>query len=121
MGATSPARRFPRRRSLSYHSSTPTPAHQHTSTPMSAILDTLKQTTHHIEEALPTTLQLSPSSAPPTPAETAQAFLDSIQQAFAAKDVEGIVSHFKDDGWWRDILASPRLLHPHQPYPHRVA
>lgn len=76
----------------------------------SAVLDSIKPVVQHLENILPTSLQIS-SSTPPTPAETAQSFLDSIQSAFATKDVEGIVSHFTEDGWWRDILVSPLFFH----------
>jgi hypothetical protein len=76
----------------------------------SAVLDSIKPVVQHLENVLPTSLQIS-SSTPPTPAETAQSFLDSIQSAFATQDVEGIVSHFTEDGWWRDILVSPLFFH----------
>ncbi|GAA5907376.1 hypothetical protein JCM5296_002178 [Sporobolomyces johnsonii] len=69
---------------------------------MAALLDTIKQSISHVEHPVS-----SPQSAtrPSAPAEIAQAFCDSIQAAFTAKDIDGIVRHFRRaDGWWRDIL-----------------
>ncbi|GAA6040485.1 hypothetical protein JCM8097_004573 [Rhodosporidiobolus ruineniae] len=68
-----------------------------------AAVDTLKQQLSHIENVLPTSLKPAPA-APSSPADTAQAFLHSIQTAFNAKDADAIVKHFTADGWWRDIL-----------------
>ncbi|GAA5838994.1 hypothetical protein JCM11251_007848 [Rhodosporidiobolus azoricus] len=70
--------------------------------PLPTVVDSIKQTLAHVESVLPTSLRFS--SAPSSPAETAQAFLHSIESAFAAKDAERITSHFTEDGWWRDIL-----------------
>ncbi|BGP11269.1 hypothetical protein JCM10049v2_007172 [Rhodotorula toruloides] len=71
--------------------------------PPTSVIDTLKQTVSHVENVLPTSLMpvQHPSS---TPAEIAQAFCDSIQAAFTARDADGIIRHFTNDGWWRDIL-----------------
>uniref|UniRef100_A0A0K3CQ10 BY PROTMAP: gi/472582471/gb/EMS20157.1/ dimethylaniline monooxygenase (N-oxide-forming) [Rhodosporidium toruloides NP11] gi/647402401/emb/CDR48655.1/ RHTO0S19e01728g1_1 [Rhodosporidium toruloides] n=1 Tax=Rhodotorula toruloides TaxID=5286 RepID=A0A0K3CQ10_RHOTO len=71
--------------------------------PPTSVIDTLKQTVSHVENVLPTSLKpvQHPSS---TPAEIAQAFCDSIQAAFTARDADGIIRHFTNDGWWRDIL-----------------
>ncbi|BGP35261.1 hypothetical protein JCM10296v2_007096 [Rhodotorula toruloides] len=43
--------------------------------PPTSVIDTLKQTVSHIENA-----------------------------AFTARDADGIIRHFTNDGWWRDIL-----------------
>ncbi|BGP27574.1 hypothetical protein JCM10295v2_006546 [Rhodotorula toruloides] len=71
--------------------------------PQTSVIDTLKPTVTHVENVLPTSLKpvQHPSS---TPAEIAQAFCESIQAAFTARDADGIIRHFTSDGWWRDIL-----------------
>ncbi|GAA5903013.1 flavin-containing monooxygenase [Sporobolomyces salmoneus] len=69
---------------------------------MAAILDTIKQTISHVEN-----ISISPTKPPQsqTPFEIAQAFCTSLQSAFDAKDIDGIIKHFREqDGWWRDIL-----------------
>jgi len=76
---------------------------------MAAILDSIKQTILHVEDSSSTT---SKPSSPPTQSshfDIAQNFCNSIQAAFDAKDIDGIVKHFRDDGWWRDILVSGTL------------
>lgn len=76
--------------------------------PPKSVVDTLKQTVSHVENVLPAAIKpvQVPSS---TPAEIAQAFCDSIQAAFTAHDPDGIIRHFTNDGWWRDILVRPFL------------
>ncbi|GAA6062801.1 hypothetical protein JCM10212_006162 [Sporobolomyces blumeae] len=71
---------------------------------MAAIIDSVKQSITHVENAV-TGASSSPSARPKSPFDIAQAFCSSIQAAFDAQDIDGIVRHFrKDDGWWRDIL-----------------
>ncbi|BGP54614.1 hypothetical protein JCM8202v2_002201 [Rhodotorula sphaerocarpa] len=66
------------------------------------VLDSLKQAISHVENALPRTHVVTDNTY--SAAEAAQGFCDSIQAAFDAKDPDGIVGHFTDDGWWRDVL-----------------
>ncbi|KWU44303.1 pyridine nucleotide-disulfide oxidoreductase family protein [Rhodotorula sp. JG-1b] len=67
------------------------------------VLDTLKQAISHVEHAvLPTRTAITANTY--SAADAAQAFCNSLQAAFDAKDADGIVKHFRDDGWWRDIL-----------------
>ncbi|KAK4051477.1 hypothetical protein OIO90_004691 [Microbotryomycetes sp. JL221] len=40
----------------------------------------------------------------PDPIKVSEEFLSSIQAAFDAQDIDGIVKHFREDGWWRDML-----------------
>lgn len=74
--------------------------------------ETLKQQILHLDEtvnplykgttAAPTgTPQSSPNASP---AEVASTFLASLQSRFDADDAAGIAKHFRDDGYWRDIL-----------------
>ncbi|GAA5931049.1 flavin-containing monooxygenase [Sporobolomyces koalae] len=71
---------------------------------MAAILETIKQTISHIETASPQQSEAK-SSSPTSDFAIAKAFCDSLQAAFDAKDIDGIIKHFReDDGWWRDIL-----------------
>lgn len=92
--------------------------------PPTSVIDTLKQTVSHVENVLPTSLMpvQHPSS---TPAEIAQAFCDSIQAAFTARDADGIIRHFTNDGWWRDILvrlsAPPQLVLCSRPWHFRLS
>lgn len=77
-----------------------------------AAVEQAKATIQHVEQAHrpdPTSIDAplapgKPKERGDTPAEIAQTFLDSIQKAISAKDIEGIVKHFGEDGWWRDIL-----------------
>ncbi|GAA5955765.1 hypothetical protein JCM3765_001845 [Sporobolomyces pararoseus] len=73
---------------------------------MSAILDTIKQTISHVENTSTSTSPSQPQQQQPqSHFEIAQAFCNSLQAAFDAKDIDGIIKHFReDDGWWRDIL-----------------
>lgn len=75
------------------------------------VLDTLKQAISHVEHAvLPTRTAITANTY--SAADAAQAFCNSMQAAFDAKDADGIVKHFRDDGWWRDILVRPLLFSP---------
>lgn len=68
---------------------------------MAALLDSIKQTIMHVENSSAPAATTKPTS----PYEIAQAFCSSIQAAFDAKDIDGIIGHFRqDDGWWRDML-----------------
>jgi len=66
-----------------------------------SVIDTLKQSIAHVESVLPSASKGRTSNSP---ADIAQAFCNSIQAAFDAKDVDGIERHFTEDGNWRDIL-----------------
>lgn len=71
---------------------------------MSAILDTIKQSISHVENV---STQSTPAKSPQPQShfDIAKAFCDSLQAAFDAKDIDGIIKHFREqDGWWRDIL-----------------
>lgn len=67
-----------------------------------SVIDSIKRTVAHVESVVaPSTTTKERTNSP---ADLAQAWCDSIQSAFDAKDVAGIERHFTDDGSWRDIL-----------------
>jgi hypothetical protein len=75
-----------------------------------ATIDTIKQTIVHNEHYPAAKSVQAPlgGEAQPTsnasPAEIATAFVNSLQAAISTEDINGIVKHFRDDGFWRDIL-----------------
>lgn len=82
-----------------------------------SVVDTLKQSIAHVESVLPSASKGRTSNSP---ADIAQAFCNSIQAAFDAKDVVGIERHFTEDGNWRDILVGLQVSlgscwRPHPP------
>lgn len=72
------------------------------------VFETLKQAISHVENVLPSARPVTANTY--SAADAAQGFCDSIQAAFTAKDEDGIVKHFSNDGWWRDILVRRVLL-----------
>lgn len=75
-----------------------------------ATIDTIKQAIVHNEHYPASNSVQAPlgdeqtKSPNASPAEIATAFVNSLQAAISADDINGIVKHFGDDGFWRDIL-----------------